>query len=243
MPNMKIRAPWLIKAAGFAGSWLVRLLVGTLRFRYYGVGQVLHPHAPGLRQRYIYCFWHENMLLLAYHFGRPDVLVLISQHADGQLIAEICRHLGFGLVRGSTTRGGVEALRQMIRAGQDAHVAITPDGPKGPRREVQPGLVYLAARTGLEILPIGVGYRRPWRMRSWDQFAVPRPGTFATCVNGAPIRIPETADREQLERYRLHVQDALRRASDVAERWAEQGGPAPPTDLLRIESRLQQRAG
>jgi lysophospholipid acyltransferase (LPLAT)-like uncharacterized protein len=240
---MKIRAPWLITLAAYAGSWLVRLLIGSLRFRYLAGGPVVQPHAPGLGQRYLYCFWHENMLLLAYHFGRPDVLVLISQHADGQLIAEICRHLGFGLVRGSTTRGGIEALRQMVRAGRDAHIAITPDGPRGPRREVQPGLIYLASRTRLPIVAVGIGYRRPWRMRSWDRFAVPRPGTCARCVTGEPIRVPENAGREELEQYRLRVQATLHRLSDLAERWAEQGGALPPKDFPADASLLHRQAG
>jgi lysophospholipid acyltransferase (LPLAT)-like uncharacterized protein len=224
---MKIRAPWLLKVAGLVGSWVVRLLVGTLHYRYYPIGPDCSPHQPNLPSRYIYAFWHENMLLLAYHYGRPDVLVLISHHADGQLIADICTHLHFGLIRGSTTRGGAEALRQMIQAGSGAHLAITPDGPRGPRRKVQSGLVYVAARTGMPIVPIGIGFRRPWRMKSWDRFAVPRPWSRAICITAEPIHVPDVTDREQLEHYRKLVEEALHSTTDAAERWAEQGGEAP----------------
>jgi lysophospholipid acyltransferase (LPLAT)-like uncharacterized protein len=129
------------------------------------------------------------MLLPAYHYARPDIKVLISTHADGQLIAEACQRLGFALARGSSTRGGVEAVRDMLRA-NDTHLAVTPDGPRGPRRRVQAGVVYLAARTGLPIVPVGFAARRPWRAKSWDRFAVPRP--FSRAVTDVAERWAET---------------------------------------------------
>jgi lysophospholipid acyltransferase (LPLAT)-like uncharacterized protein len=217
---MKLRHPGVIKAAGFAGSWAIRLWMGTLRYRYRPLGPNFDPRQPGLNGRFIYAFWHENMLLPAYHYGRPDIRVLISQHADGQLIAEVCRHLRFGLVRGSTTRGGVEAVRHMLRASRRAHLAITPDGPRGPRRQVQMGLIYLAARTELPIVPTGVGFQRPWRLRSWDHFAVPKPWSLSTCVTAEPIRIPADADKEMLEQYRRQVEQVLHEVSRRAEQLA-----------------------
>jgi lysophospholipid acyltransferase (LPLAT)-like uncharacterized protein len=220
---MKIRHPWLITILAFAAAWLIRLWVGSLHYRYHGLGPEIRPGHPRTRQRYIYAFWHENLLVLARHYGRPDVHVLISQHADGQLIAETCHWLGFSLVRGSTTRGGVEALRHMMRLG-NGHIAITPDGPRGPRRRVQSGLIYLAAQTGLPIVPGGVGYCRPWRAGSWDRFALPRPCSAARCVTGRPIAVPADLSRDQLEEYRQQVEQSLEEVSRLAERWAEAGG-------------------
>jgi len=218
---MKIRRPWMIKAVGFTAAWSVRLWLGTLSFRYRPLGPNLDPRRPDIRDRYIYAFWHENMLLPAYHYGRGDIHVLISQHADGQLIAEVCRHLRFRTVRGSSTRGGIEAVKRMLRLADHGHLAITPDGPRGPRREVQLGLVYLAARTGLPIVPTGFAYDRPWRARSWDRFAMPRPWSRATCVTGEPIAVPAEAGREDLEHYRALVEQAMQRVSAAAEDWAE----------------------
>jgi lysophospholipid acyltransferase (LPLAT)-like uncharacterized protein len=220
---MKIRHPVLIQGLGFFMAWLIRLWLGTLRFRYRPLGPNLDPHRRELRGRYVYAFWHENMMLPAYCYARPDIWVLISQHADGQLIAEVCRHLGFRTVRGSTTRGGVEAVRQMLRLARIAHLAITPDGPRGPRRQVQPGLAYLAARTGLAIVPVGIGFHRPWRLRSWDRFALPRPWSFGACVTGEPIVVPAEASRAMLAEYSERVETALRRVTALAERWAETG--------------------
>jgi len=219
---MKLRHPLLIKAAALAGAWLIRAWMSTLRYRYRWLGPNLDPHQRNLPQRYIYTVWHENLLFPASLYARPDIFVLISQHADGQLIAEVCRHLGFSLIRGSTTRGGVEGVRRMLKAGRHGHLAITPDGPRGPRRRVQPGLVYLASRTGLPIVPAGIGFRRPWRMGSWDRFAIPRPFSDAACITTVPISIPPELDKDQLEQYRSQVEQALLWVSEAAERWAEE---------------------
>jgi lysophospholipid acyltransferase (LPLAT)-like uncharacterized protein len=218
---MKIRHPTLIKAAAFAGAWVVRGWVGTLRYEYRPLGPNLDPRSHHVR-RYIYAFWHENLLLPAYHYGGATARVLISEHADGQLIAELIRRLGFGVVRGSTTRGGVKAVRQMLGL-QDTHLGVTPDGPRGPRRRVQPGLIYLSSRLGLPIVPAGFAYQRPWRMKSWDRFAVPRPFTRARCVTADPILVPPDAERDVLEAYRIGVERSLLDLSEQAERWAEEG--------------------
>lgn len=215
---MKIRHPILIQAVGFAIAWLVRLWIGTLRYRYRPMGANYDPNRPGFQGRYLYAFWHENILVPAYHYARRDIHVLISEHADGRMIAEACRHLGFRVVRGSATRGGARAVRQMWRRSRSAHLAITPDGPRGPRRRVQPGVVYLAALTGLPIVPFGIAFTRAWRMNSWDRFAVPCPWSEAVCVTAEPIHVPENVRKDQLEQYRQKVEDAMNAATEAAER-------------------------
>jgi lysophospholipid acyltransferase (LPLAT)-like uncharacterized protein len=220
---MKIRHPRLIQLAGFLIALLVRGWIATLGFRYRWFGKNVDPRQRDFAGRYIYIFWHENLLLPLYHYGRADIWVLISQHADGQLITEVCRRLRFRTVAGSTTRGGVQAVRRMLRLSARGHLAITPDGPRGPRREVQPGLIYLASRTGLPIVPLGIGYDRPWRMNSWDRFALPRPFSRGHCVTAEPIVVPVDAGKERLEAYRRHVEAVLHRVSALAEGWAETG--------------------
>ena len=217
---MKIRNPWLIQALGFLAALAVRLWVGTVRLRYRPLGVNVGPHRLNFDQHYLFAFWHENILLAAYHYGRPDIYVLISEHADGQLIAEMCRHLRFRLVRGSTTRGGMRAVREIIRLAGKYHLSVTPDGPRGPRRQVQLGLVYLAARTGLPIVPVAIACGRAWRLHSWDRFALPYPWSRASMVSAEPIRVPATVDKAGLEAYRIQVEQALQHATDVAERMA-----------------------
>jgi lysophospholipid acyltransferase (LPLAT)-like uncharacterized protein len=139
-------------------------------------------------------------------------------------MAGIAGRLGFTVVRGSTTRGGVEAVRGLLRA--DCNLAQTPDGPRGPRRRVKPGVVYLASRLGLPVVPFGVGFDRPWRARSWDRLALPRPGRRAVIVTADPSAVPAGGGRGALDRYRLRVEGELRRVSALAEGWAERGVPA-----------------
>jgi lysophospholipid acyltransferase (LPLAT)-like uncharacterized protein len=218
---MKIRHPFLIRLVAFFVSWLIRAWVGTLCYQHRSLGS--QSYRPGRRERYIYAFWHENLLLLAYHYGRRDIQVLISQHADGELIAQACQFLGFGTIRGSRTRGGTEAMRQLVRAGDRCHLAVVPDGPRGPRRSLPLGPLYLASRTGLPIVAVGIGYERPWRTRSWDRFALPRPWTRACTVTHVPIFVPPDLDKDQLEPYRQKVAEAMRQANDIAEAWAETG--------------------
>lgn len=220
---MKLRNPSLIRACGFGAARLLRLWLGTLRFRYRPLGPDLDPTSPACRGRFIYAFWHEYLLLPAQFFARTNAHVLISQHADGQLIAEACRHMGIRVVRGSTTRGGAGALLRMLEIAQKSHLAITPDGPRGPRRRVQPGLVYLAARTGLPVVAAGFACRRPWRMRSWDRFALPRPWSLGTGVTTEPIHVPADVPRSEFEVYRQKIEQSLLEVTEAAERLAEAG--------------------
>jgi lysophospholipid acyltransferase (LPLAT)-like uncharacterized protein len=220
---MTIRNRAILGTASFFGARAARLWMKTLSFEYQPLGTDVDPNRPELAGRYIYAMWHEYLLLPLYWYARSDICVLISKHADGQLIANFCQHLRIPVVRGSTTRGGVEAIRRMLRAGRDLHLAMTPDGPRGPRRIVQPGVVYLSARLGLPVVPVGFGLHVPWRMASWDAFAVPRPGSRARCVTCEPIAVPHDATKDVLESCRRRLEQSLNRATHVAEQWARTG--------------------
>ena len=215
---MKIRHPLIVKMVGFAVACVVRVWIGLVRYRYRALGANCEPIRRGCRGRYLYAFWHEDLLLPAYHYSCTGAHVLVSEHADGELIARACRHLGLRLVRGSTTRHGVKALLGMLRHAGKTHLVVTPDGPRGPRRQVQPGLIFLAARTGLPIIAIGFAYSRAWRTGSWDRMALPWPWSSAVCVQAEPIVVPANARGDQLEAYRLRVEDAFRRAEVAAAR-------------------------
>lgn len=220
---MKIRHPALIRALGHVTGVAVRGVLGTLHFREHELGAPVSPSRPHHAGRYIYTPWHEDLLLASYQYGRPDIHVLVSQHADGELITQVICRLGFSVVRGSSTHGGVQALRQCLRVARGAHLAVTPDGPRGPRRRAQDGIIYLASRTGLQIVPMGMGYCRPWRARSWDRLVIPRPGSQARCVLGHPIAVPREIDRGQIEARRQDVENALNHVSELAQHWAETG--------------------
>jgi lysophospholipid acyltransferase (LPLAT)-like uncharacterized protein len=202
---------------------LIRLWMSTLRCRFFFADGISHP-ADFRKNRFIYAFWHESILFPAAFSTR--IRILISRHADGEFIAQVCRFMGLQVARGSSTRGGSAALLELVRFSRRTHLAVTPDGPRGPRRRVQPGVIYLASLTGLPIVGFGVGYSQAWRARSWDQFAVPKPWSKAACVVAPALHVPPRLDRDGLERYRCLLEDRLRDATLAAELWA-QGGPRP----------------
>ena len=228
---MKIRNRTLIRLVGWTATRLVKTLFATVRHRYLPLGENFLPEHRQAEGRSVFAIWHENLLCPAVLFGHPDIAVLISKHADGQLLAQLIASMGMSTVLGSTNRGGVGALRQLIA--DDApwrHLAVTPDGPRGPRRIVQPGIIYVAARTGMTIVPVGVGYRKPVRFKSWDRFAVPKPFGRSTMITGHPISIPESIKPDTLEPFRMIVQNEMDRLNGLAEIWAETG-LTPETDL------------
>jgi lysophospholipid acyltransferase (LPLAT)-like uncharacterized protein len=223
---MKIRNRHLIRAAGWLGTKASKCLIRSQRIDHHRIGDGRSPRElpPGSTVRHIYAIWHENLLLPTVHFGDPSLAVLISKHADGQILGSLITAMGMGMVQGSTNRGGIAAVRELINdPNARRHLAVTPDGPRGPRREVQPGCVYVASRAGMSIICVGVGYRRPWRLKSWDRFAVPKPGGRATCILADPIVVPAGLKSEQLEVYRRQVQAEMDRVSTAAEVWADSG--------------------
>ncbi len=171
-----------IGLAAVLGALAVLLLGRTLRVRSVGP-----PHS---QDRVIYAFWHGRMLVPLFTHRRRRISILISQHADGEIISRATRILGYEPVRGSTTRGGARGLLAMLRkANSGRSLAITPDGPRGPRFIFQPGAVKLAQLTGFPILPVGIGVERKIVLSSWDQFFIPYPFTRCVYVFGEPIRV------------------------------------------------------
>lgn len=228
---MKLRNRHLVRLAGGLGSAAVRGLVRTLRVETHALGDIAPPaDAVPAGRRLAIALWHENLILPAVGMGHPEVSVLISRHADGQILASLIRSLGMGLVLGSTNRGGVEAVRRILDHNAGCrHLAVTVDGPRGPRRVVQPGIVYAASRCGMELLPVGVGYQQVWRARSWDRFAVPKPGSRAKLLLGPPLPVPAGLGSAGLEQYRLWLQAELDRLNAAARRWAETGRLVVPS--------------
>ena len=232
---MKLRNPWLIRLFAFLGAWLIRAWMGTVRYCAAFADKV-HP-TDARRERFIYAFWHEGILVPA--AIKVKIHILISQHADGELIAQICRHLGHGVVRGSSTRGGGMALLELLRCSKRSHLGVTPDGPRGPRRQVKMGAIFMASTTGLPIVPLGIAFSHAWRLGSWDRFAIPRPWSTVFGVTAPPIHVPPKLDRAGLERFRLHLEEQLLQATEAAETWAQTGRrPNPTAAAHRIPNKL-----
>jgi len=212
---MKLSHPVAIKTVALLASWWLRTWFSTLDIRSVFEDPGVAPQRTA--RPHMYLFWHENLLIPTYLHAHEGVAALISNHRDGELIAQVIRMLRGGAVRGSTTRGGAAAVRRMLRVGRGTHLAITPDGPLGPRRVAQPGAVYLASRTGMPLVPTGISYHAAWRVRSWDRFAVPHPGSTVRFLIARPIDVPPDLDLAGIERYRTILQAALDRAQARAD--------------------------
>jgi hypothetical protein len=208
------RYPWWLEPAAAAGALLVRVLGATWRVDRAGLAGFDAAIARG--QRCIFASWHGRILPLVWtHRGR-GIVMLVSRHRDGQLITRIIERFGFGTSRGSSTRGGEEGVMDMLReAAEDRLLGITPDGPRGPALELKPGLVYLASRSGLPVVPVAAAARHSWVLRSWDRFRIPRPFTRVVVAYGEPITVPPGLDEAGLEAWRARVQAALAAHTDA----------------------------
>jgi len=197
--------------AARVGVWLVRLLGMTWRFRVTEDDSVRRLRAAG--QPIIFALWHGQLLPLLYHHRGEGVVVLISEHSDGEIIARIATAFGFGTVRGSTSRGAARALLELARvleSGRD--LAVTPDGPRGPAKSYAPGVLVVAQRTGAPVIGAVATTTSAWRLKSWDRFLIPKP--FArvnvTYTDAQRIEAPNA-------RQAAAGADAMRQAMERAE--------------------------
>jgi lysophospholipid acyltransferase (LPLAT)-like uncharacterized protein len=203
---------------------LTRQWMGTLEYHAAYYDPEVDPADPIFAGPAIFLFWHEYIPFLFYLRGHCHIAMLLSQHQDAEWLSQAARHMGFGTVRGSTSRGGVSALRELMRTSATMNLTITPDGPRGPRRQLAAGCIYASSRLGIPLVPIGLGYDRPWRVRpAWDQFAVPRPYSRARAVAGPKVQIPPGVDRDGVESYRQRVERLLNMLTTLAEEWAGSG--------------------
>lgn len=188
--------------------WILRLLSLTIR------KNVLHAEYAqkfwDQKQNIIVAFWHQRLLMMPFLPHQGKVGMMISQHRDGEFIAQAVKRFAIDSIRGSTTRGGLSALRSMIRYyNSGGNLAITPDGPQGPKYIVQPGVIELARQTGAPILPVTYGASRKKVFKSWDNFILPLPFCQVIYIWGEPLFVPLNAEKEELERRRILLQERL----------------------------------
>ena len=220
---MKIQGRFLTNLVGLLGATGVCRWMSTLEYKCAYYDPAVDPVHAGYRGQKIYIFWHEFILFPLYLRGHNNLAMLLSQHRDAEVLSRTAYHMGFDVVRGSTYRGGTAALRELMQKSRGMNLTITPDGPRGPRRQLAQGPIYLASKLGLPIVAIGFGYDRPWRLKTWDRFALPRLYSRARAVMSPEIHLPADLDRDGIEHYRQHVDTMLNRLTSEAEAWAESG--------------------
>jgi len=201
-----------VRAAGFIFPLLIRAVGATLRFNVEG-REHWDEAARGGRLP-VYTFWHDRIFAGTYFFRGRRIVIMTSQSFDGEYIARFIQRLGYGAVRGSSTRGGVGALvelTRLVRLGCPAGFSI--DGPRGPRHVAKMGALLLAKKTGQAVLPFGVNAERCWTLKSWDRMQIPKPFSRVRVRFAPPIRVPAEADEATLNAKREELQRALEEVS------------------------------
>ena len=240
---MKIKSPFAIGAWSLVSTAAIRQWMGTLDCKGDFGDPTVDPVHPAYRGAKIYVFWHENILLPLYLRGHSNISMLLSRHWDANILDRVARMMGFGVVRGSTFHGGSAALRELAARAAEGNLTITPDGPRGPRRRLAPGCVFLASTLRIPVVAMGLGYERPWRLGTWDRFAIPRPFSRARAIVSRPLAIPADLDRDGIEAHRAGVERLLIHLSDAAEDWATAGRRRPGERVVRKEpSRVARQA-
>lgn len=169
----------------------------------------------------IFAVWHSRVLLLPALYADRRIRVLASRSRDGELAARFVQRFGLGVVRGSSSRGGPEALRALVRSLREGwDVVVVPDGPRGPAEVVKPGVVALAAWSGAPVVPLAVGASAAWRARSWDGFRVPRPGARLVVRFGDALRVAPGSDAAARERARVDLEARLVALAEAVDREA-----------------------
>jgi lysophospholipid acyltransferase (LPLAT)-like uncharacterized protein len=216
-PEFTLRQRILLWIISFAGYLAIRLICPTLR---YSVSFEEPPSPPDaiFEKPVIYSFWHRAVFPAAWLWREQGIAVMVSRSFDGEYIARIIEKLGFVAVRGSSSRGGGEALRRMkAELEKDASVAFTIDGPRGPKYVAKPGPVLLARSSGLPMSAFYVALSDAWVLKTWDEFMIPKPFSKALARIGAKMVVPEKANEAEIREWHARLQEALERVTKFAE--------------------------
>lgn len=239
---MKIRNHKVIRVLAGILAFLLRAWFRPVRLHLVGEVTGLDPYGDAGDRRYLYCLWHDAIVGVI--FSRPHTRMagLVSLHADGAWVADVMEMFGIRPIRGSSGRRGAGAVREMSEAARDWHIAITVDGPRGPRHKVKDGILYTASLTGRPIVPTAFVASSEFRPRGrWTDMCVPWPWSHTWIVACAPIHVPPGLRPDQLGPYRDRLQQAMDDVNNFAERIArgEAEGFYPgweertPSELIR----------
>ena len=217
------RATALHWLAGAAAKWLLAPYYTTIRIvegPEVRARMLRHPRPAG-----IYAFWHSHQLSALWHFRRTGAGILISASKDGEYIARIARSVGFVPLRGSSSRlgaAGLKALIEFARSGRP--VAITPDGPRGPRHSIGLGVLAVAQKSGYPVVPVAIGLSSFWELPSWDRFRIPKPFARGYACWGEPLSVPPDADDATLAHLAAELQARMIALEEFADRMARTRG-------------------
>jgi lysophospholipid acyltransferase (LPLAT)-like uncharacterized protein len=193
--------------AGRLAPLVFRGVYSSLRYELAG-----ERHLEGWKagRAVVFVTWHGRILPLLHLFRGHAIVMLVSRHRDGEYLTRLGRRLGYDAVRGSSTHGGYSALRELVRRLRSGcSLAITPDGPQGPREKVKTGALQAARISGAPVIPVMAGGRRAWWIEGWDRFMVPKPYARIRVVVGEPRVIPPGDSVAELEAHARRLEADL----------------------------------
>ena len=225
---------WLISWAAYIA---ITLIGPTLR---YSISWEESPSPPDATYEtpVIYAFWHRAVFAAAWLWRRTGIAVIVSRSFDGEYIAQTIEKLGFGVVRGSSSRGGATALlglKSQLESG--ASVAFTIDGPRGPKYVAKPGPVLLSRASARPMAAFYVALSDAWVLKTWDALMIPKPFSKALVRFSAKMRVPREADDRQMEEFQRQLQSALQRVTQFAEEHVDEVG-SKEFPILRKKARV-----
>jgi lysophospholipid acyltransferase (LPLAT)-like uncharacterized protein len=206
--------PWL-------AYWMIRMLESTMRFEHIN-GEIpmslLQKEIQGIG-----AFWHGRLLMMGHAYkGQPrkGLSFLVSSHRDGKAVGKALERFGYHPILGSTTRGGFFAFSKMVKAFEEGHdLVVVPDGPRGPRCQVQPGVIELAKLTGAPIVPLAFSASKRKILNTWDQFLLPYPFSKGVFVWGEPVLVDPDGNMAHLEEKRAALERRLNDLTEFADRY------------------------
>lgn len=224
---MRIRSPWLTRLGVRLVVVLFRALYRTCRVKAWCDEPGTAPCQVLGDRRLVYCIWHDLLLNAIFSAEQPATCGLVSRHQDGSYLADAMQLCNVRPVRGSSSKGGAAALRELVDATRDYHVAITPDGPRGPRHELKPGIVFVASQTGRQVAATASACRRGWRIQgSWTDMLIPLPFTTIYYRVGRPLDVPPDLTREEITEHTARLQAEMQRVETEVEQLARGVDPA-----------------
>jgi lysophospholipid acyltransferase (LPLAT)-like uncharacterized protein len=225
---MRLKSRFLTALGAMLFVAAVRLLFRTIKLRFEEESPGVNPYDPALRERFLYCVWHDSVVLPLFAGSHHATSALTSKHADGAFVAAVLERLGIEVIRGSTNRMPVAALRGLIDGTGVNHFVITPDGPRGPARVATAGMVYLASRMGLAIVPTAFRCSSCWKIPgSWTHLIIPKPFSTVVLTAGPPLTVLPEIQHGELNSYVQRIQNEMDRLSSLGP------GTASPTTVER----------
>lgn len=214
--KLKFKDRLLLALVPTIAKGIIKLLASTMKI------ETLHEERVrpfwDNDERFILAFWHGRLLMMPLCYKGKRIKLLISQHKDGELLAKAMERFGYSAIRGSTTRGGAQAMREMVKAirESDSDIAITPDGPRGPRHVVQDGVIALARLSGVPIIPVTFGSSKKKVFGSWDTFNLPYPFSRGAFLWGEPFYVRKEDD---LETKKKDMEERMREMTEFVDEY------------------------